>query len=199
MFIMMNKFAINNKEIPHFTFFRKELSLFKEDSVQLKVLRNNQIIELTGLTNKEGKLGFFNKRLTQEDFKRDYLKVEKMRFGSAMSTALSESYVMFIYNIKQFKLIFRPKTEAYKQIKSPIGIARILPKTWNWEFVWNFVAMFSIALAFMNLLPIPGLDGGHALFTIAEMITGKTLNEKAMEYLQTAGMVFLLSMMALVF
>lgn len=190
---------INNKAIPHFTFFRKELSNIKEDSVHLKVTRNGNIIELSGLTNKEGKLGFFNKRLTQEDFKRDYLKVEKMSFGSAMNTALSESYVMFIYNIKQFKLIFKPKTEAYKQIKSPIGIARILPKSWDWEFVWNFVAMFSIGLAFMNLLPIPGLDGGHALFTIAEMITGKTLNEKAMEYLQTAGMVFLLTMMALVF
>lgn len=191
--------TINNKAIPHFTFFRKELSNFKKDTVHLKVMRNGNIIELSGLTNKEGKLGFFNKRLTQEDFKRDYLKVNKMSFGNAMSAALSESYVMFIYNIKQFKLLLRPKTEAYKQVKSPIGIARQLPTEWNWKFVWNFIALFSVALAFMNLLPIPGLDGGHALFTIAEMITGKTLNEKAMGYVQTAGMVFLLTMMALIF
>jgi regulator of sigma E protease len=191
--------AINNKDVVHFTFFRKELALFKEDTVQLKVLRNNQIVELSGLTNNEGKLGFTPKRFTQQDFKRDYLKVDKMGFGNAITAAISESYVMFVYNIKQFKLLLRPKTEAYKQIKSPIGIARQLPTEWNWKYVWNFIAMFSIALAFMNLLPIPGLDGGHALFTIAEMITGKTLNEKTMGYVQTAGMVFLLTMMALVF
>jgi regulator of sigma E protease len=75
----------------------------------------------------------------------------------------------------------------------------MLPETWDWEFVWGFTALFSIALAFMNLLPIPGLDGGHALFTIAEMVTGKTLSEKAMGYVQTGGMIFLLSLMALTF
>jgi regulator of sigma E protease len=87
----------------------------------------------------------------------------------------------------------------YKAVKSPIGITRQLPTSWDWEYVWNFTAMFSIGLAFMNLLPIPGLDGGHALFTIAEMVTGRTLSEKAMGYVQTGGMIFLLSLMALTF
>ena len=82
---------------------------------------------------------------------------------------------------------------------SPIGITQKLPKEWNWEFIWGFTAMFSIGLAFMNLLPIPGLDGGHAIFTIAEMITGKTLSIKAAERVQTAGMIILLSLMALTF
>ena len=104
-----------------------------------------------------------------------------------------------MYNVKQFKLILKPATGAYKQVKSPIGIARQLPDSWDWEFIWNFTALFSIGLAFMNLLPIPGLDGGHALFTIVEMITGKTLNEKAAGYVQTAGMIILLTLMALTF
>ena len=74
-----------------------------------------------------------------------------------------------------------------------------MPETWDWEFVWNFTALFSIGLAFMNLLPIPGLDGGHALFTIAEMVTGKKLSDKAMGYVQTAGMIILLTLMAFTF
>ncbi|MFY7811926.1 MAG: RIP metalloprotease RseP [Flavobacterium sp.] len=191
--------AINHKAVPHFTFLRNELSKINKDSVLIKVLRNNQIVELNGITNEEGKLGFAPKGFSKEDFKKNYLKVEQMTLGKAIKAAVSESFVMFVYNIKQFKLLLRPKTEAYKQIKSPIGIARQLPNEWNWKFIWNYIAMFSIALAFMNLLPIPGLDGGHALFTIAEMITGKTLNEKTMGYVQTAGMIFLLTLMALVF
>ena len=114
-------------------------------------------------------------------------------------TTNKEAWQLLVYNVKQFKLILSPKTEAYKQVKSPVGIARILPDEWNWEFIWNFTALFSIGLAFINLLPIPGLDGGHALFTIAEMITGKTLSVKAAERVQTFGMIILLTLMALTF
>ena len=122
-----------------------------------------------------------------------------MSFGQAVPAAVKESWALLVYNVKQFKLILRPKTEAYKHVQSPIGIARRLPDTWNWEFIWNFTALFSIGLAFMNLLPISGLDGGHALFTIVEMITGKKLSDKAAGYVQTAGMIILLTLMALTF
>src|SRR5690606_28898673 len=88
---------------------------------------------------------------------------------------------------------------AYQHVKSPIGIARALPTEWNWEFFWKFTALFSIGLAFMNILPIPGLDGGHALFTIAEMVTGRKLGDKAASVVQTIGMIILLSLMALTF
>ncbi len=191
--------SINNNTIPHFSYFRKELANHKNDSISLNVLRNNIDVQLKGTVNKEGKLGFDYIKPTPEDLKRDYIDVNVMSFGNAINYAIKESYIMFVYNIKQFKLILKPKTEAYKQIKSPIGIARQLPDEWDWEYVWNFTALFSIGLAFMNLLPIPGLDGGHALFTIAEMITGKTLSVKAAEKVQTGGMIILLTLMALTF
>lgn len=120
-------------------------------------------------------------------------------FFSAIPIAIKESFTILNYNIKNLKLIIKPKTEAYKQVAGPIGIARQLPSTWDWGFFWNFTAMFSMWLAFVNLLPIPGLDGGHALFTIAEMITGRTLSTKAMGIVQTIGMIILLSLMALIF
>lgn len=180
------------------SYFDELTELLKENSgkqVSLTVLRANKEVNLNTTISKDGKIGFFP---TTKD-KNDFLITNKLSLIQAIPAAINESYTQFTYNIKQFKLILRPKTEAYKQVMSPIGITQKLPTTWDWEFIWGFTAMFSIGLAFMNLLPIPGLDGGHAIFTIAEMITGKTLSDKAAERVQTFGMIILLSLMALTF
>jgi regulator of sigma E protease len=187
--------AIDGQKIAFFDELGSKLEKNKLKTVSLTVLRNNEEIQLNAAISKDGKLGFLP--LSKDKF--DFMVSNKLTFFEAIPAAVNESYTQFVYNIKQFKLILRPKTEAYKQVKSPIGITQMLPTTWNWEFVWGFTAMFSIGLAFMNLLPIPGLDGGHALFTIAEMITGKTLSIKAAERVQTVGMIILLSLMALTF
>jgi regulator of sigma E protease len=190
--------GINGKPTPFFDVLSDELKKHKNDSISLTVLRNNANIVLKGKVDKEGILGFGYSKQAEKEYKKFEI-VNHMGFVQAFPKAVEESYTQFVYNIKQFKLLLKPKTEAYKQVKSPIGITRQLPTEWDWEFIWKFTAMFSIGLAFMNLLPIPGLDGGHALFTIAEMITGRTLSEKAMGYVQTGGMIFLLSLMALTF
>lgn len=167
-------------------------------TVRMTVDRNGKKIELNAMVNKEGKLGFAANSAELKNNK-DLQVVNKLSFFSAVPQAINESWQLIIYNVKQFKLILKPKTGAYKKVSSPVGIARMLPETWDWEYIWGFTALFSIGLAFMNCLPIPGLDGGHALFTIVEMITGKTLSEKAMGNVQTGGMIFLLSLMALTF
>ena len=96
-------------------------------------------------------------------------------------------------------LIFSPKTEAYKSVGSFIAIGSIFPTAWNWEAFWNIVALLSVMLAVINLLPIPALDGGHIVFTIYEIITGRKPSDKFMEYAQMAGMIFLLMIMFLAF
>ena len=191
-----NIVEVNNSKIVFFDELRDALARFKNDSVVLSVNRNNQILTIKALVTKEGTLGFVqNTRLLKDDYEVN----NQLSIGQAVPAAVKESWSLLVYNVKQFKLILRPKTEAYKHVQSPIGIARRLPDTWNWEFIWNFTALFSIGLAFMNLLPIPGLDGGHALFTIVEMITGKKLSDKAAGYVQTFGMIILLTLMALTF
>jgi regulator of sigma E protease len=190
-----NIIGINGTKITYFDELGAELSKHKKDTVSLKVSRNNSIVEIKTLVGEDGKLGFFQNSMNKDD----YQVINKLSIGEAMPAAVKESWQLLVYNVKQFKLILSPKTEAYKQVQSPVGIARRLPDTWNWEFIWNFTALFSIGLAFMNLLPIPGLDGGHALFTIVEMITGKTLSIKAAERVQTFGMIILLTLMALTF
>lgn len=187
--------AINTKKIELYNDFKKILENNKGKSVILEVKNGSTTKSITVPVSKEGKIGIAPKPIGVKGFE---IK-EKLTFGEAIPAGLNECWNLFTYNIKQFKLILKPKTKAYTQVKSPIGIARQLPDRWNWEFIWNFTALFSIGLAFMNLLPIPGLDGGHALFTIIEMVTGKKLSDKAAERVQTAGMVILLTLMALTF
>jgi len=167
----------------------------KDGSITMNILRDNQPMDVKVNVNDEGTMGYTQKV-------RDSIQLsttEHYGFFEAMPKAVEESYSLVVYNIKQFKLILRPSTGAYKHVKSVVGIASNLPTEWDWEFFWKFTALFSIGLAFMNILPIPGLDGGHALFTIAEMITGRRLSDKAAGVVQTVGMVILLSLMALTF
>jgi regulator of sigma E protease len=187
--------SVNGKQFSYFDVFAEDLKNLKNDSINIIVERNSKLVNVSAKVNAEGKLGFVPK--IQDKF--DFQVINKLSFGEAISAAVKESYQLLVYNVKQFKLILKPATGAYKQVKSPIGIARQLPDSWDWEFIWNFTALFSIGLAFMNLLPIPGLDGGHALFTIVEMVTGKKLSDKAAGYVQTGGMILLLSLMALTF
>ncbi|MEZ4853027.1 RIP metalloprotease RseP [Flavobacterium sp.] len=187
--------SVNGKKAVYFDELTSEMTHHKNDSIALSVYRNNQVVNVKAKVDSTGMLGF---RIPQK-IKTDFAITQKMSIGEAIPAAIKESWNLLVYNVKSFKLILRPSTGAYKQVKSPVGIARMLPDAWDWEFIWNFTAFFSIALAFMNLLPIPGLDGGHALFTIVEMITGKTLSVKAMEKVQTFGMIILLTLMVLTF
>lgn len=186
---------INGKKYSNYFEGRSIIDLSKKDSITLDILRGEEKLKITSISDSNNKIGiFFGSKDTT-----DYKITNKLSLGQAIPAAAKEAWQLLVYNVKQFKLILSPKTKAYKQVKSPVGIARILPDEWNWEFIWNFTALFSIGLAFINLLPIPGLDGGHALFTIVEMITGKTLSVKAAERVQTFGMIILLTLMALTF
>lgn len=93
---------------------------------------------------------------------------------------------------KQLKLVFQPKTEAYKSLGGPLSIGNIFPERWNWLAFWDITAMLSIILAVMNMLPIPGLDGGHVLFLLVEVMTGRKPGDKFLIYAQTVGMALLL-------
>ena len=187
--------GLNGKSFKFSDEFSSRINAIKNDSVAITLFRNNHEEILKAKTDSVGKLGFvFNSYL-----KDNFIVENKMGLFEAIPAAIKESWSLLVYNVKSFKLILRPATGAYKQVKSPVGIARQLPDEWNWEFIWNFTALFSIGLAFMNLLPIPGLDGGHALFTIVEMITGRKLSDKAAGHVQTFGMIILLTLMALTF
>ena len=186
--------AVDGKKIMYSDMVSEEAVKHKNGSITLDVLRNGNPVVIKTNSNKEGTIGIW-----QPNTAKKYVITEDYSFFGAMPKAMEESYNLIVYNVKQFKLILRPSTGAYTHVTSVVGIASKLPTTWNWEFFWQFTALFSIGLAFMNILPIPGLDGGHAIFTIAEMVTGRKLSDKAAGVVQTVGMVILLTLMALVF
>ena len=101
--------------------------------------------------------------------------------------------------LQDLKMVFTPSTGAYKSVGSFIAIGQVFPKKWDWYRFLNIVALLSIMLGVMNLIPIPGLDGGHILFTLFEMITGRKPSDKFLMVMQMIGMVLLLMLMVLAF
>lgn len=190
--------GVNNSSVENFGELKRVLDVHKGDSIVLDILRDNQKLEVPVLVSDSASLGFARKGLDQEFFQGLQVTNE---YGvlAAIPAGLSKTFTNLAYQIKQFKLLIRPKTEAYKQISGPLRLFKVFDPGWDWTRFWNFTAMFSIWLAFLNLLPIPALDGGHALFTIIEMITGRKMSEKTMEIAQITGFVILMSLMALVF
>ncbi|MBY0348655.1 MAG: RIP metalloprotease RseP [Hydrotalea flava] len=121
----------------------------------------------------------------------------KYSFLQAIPVGIEKCYSTLINYISNLKLLFTSKeVKVNDSLGSVISIGGIFPGVWDWQSFWTLTAIFSIILAFMNVLPIPALDGGHALFTLVEMITGRKPGDKFMEYAQMVGMILLLSLMA---
>ena len=191
--------GINGKPVSFFDEFGAELSKFKNQNINLTVERNNTTQELSVKVDANGKPGFSpDLNVAQAEF--DKSKVTKeYSFLAAIPRGLVRTIDVLTMQIKQFKIVFNSTTQGYKKVSGPIGIIKQMPETINWEFFWSFTAMFSVWLAFLNLIPIPGLDGGHVVFTLWEMITGKPVPQKVLENAQMIGVIFLLGLMVLIF
>ena len=97
--------------------------------------------------------------------------------------------------IKGMKKIFNPDTGAYKEVGGFGAIGGMFPDTWNWPAFWATTAFISIILAFMNILPIPALDGGHVMFLLYEMVSGRKPSDKFLEYAQMVGFFLLIGLL----
>ncbi len=115
-------------------------------------------------------------------------------FGESIEVGLNRFSSEMSSYWGQLKLIFSPSTGAYKGVGGFKAIFDIFPSTWNWEGFWKITALLSIMLGVLNLLPIPALDGGHVMFLLYEMISGRKPSDKFMEYAQTAGFFLLISL-----
>jgi regulator of sigma E protease len=179
--------------------FERVIGKHKEgDQVTLTVKRNDSLMTIQTRLIEEGKIGFFPPRSPEElDSLGIYsYTVKKYGFFAAIPAGVKRAGAELQFYIEQFKKILSPSTGAYKGVGGFKAMGSVFSgHGWDWEHFWTITAFFSIVLAFMNLLPIPALDGGHVLFTLVEMITGRKPSDKFLEYAQIVGMVILLSLM----
>lgn len=169
----------------------------KGDTVLLGIERNQQLLAIKVPVDSNGKIGL-NGFSDEAYDSLGIFKQEAKNYGflESFPAGVKKTGEQLNFYIQQFKLILNPETGAYKGLGGFKTMASIFPSTgWNWEAFWKITAFFSIILAFMNLLPIPALDGGHVVFTLVEMITGRKPSEKFLEYAQIAGMVILFALM----
>ncbi len=129
--------------------------------------------------------------------KMGYLRLEtkKYTFSESIPAGIDKGVTTLMSYVKQLKKIFNPETGAYKGVGGFAAIGSLFPDTWNWPAFWSTTALISIILAFMNILPIPALDGGHVTFLLYEMVTGRKPSDKFLEYAQMIGFFLLIALL----
>lgn len=165
------------------------LSHHKNGNVTITYLRNDEVMNASVNVDSAGKIGFFP-HITY--FPYDSLKYT---FARSVSYGTRDAFEVFYFQAISLWRIFTGDIPAKDSISSPIGITRLFAPVWDWGSFWMLTALLSMVLAFMNLLPIPALDGGHMLFILIESITRRKLSDKFMERAQIVGMVLLLGLM----
>lgn len=184
--------GLNDNSIMYFDAFKTALQEFKGQMVNVNVLRNGEPKTIAVSVPESGLLGVYPKGNLSELFE---LEEVKYGFFESFPKGIEKAGQTLVNYVKQLKLLFSPKNKGYESLGGFLTIGSIFTTTWDWHHFWNITAFLSILLAVMNILPIPALDGGHVMFLLYEMITGRQPHEKVMEVAQVVGMVLLFSLL----
>ena len=170
----------------------------KGKTISATVLRNQKEEQIQVTVNNDGMLGVNLAGLSIASMEKlGYYKVSKQEFGflESIPVGITKGKDQLVGYGKQLKMIFSPSTGAYKSVGGFKAIFDIFPNTWSWEVFWGITALLSIMLGVMNLLPIPALDGGHVMFLLYEIISGKKPSDKFLENAQMVGFVLLITLL----
>ena len=180
---------------------REIIQSYAGKDVMLEVERNGAAVFIGAKVSPEGLLGIQSMPSPQQLIKDNILKVTKVEYGffSALGHGVSITTDKIVNYWGQVKKLVNPETKAYKKVGSVITMGSLFPPVWDWLTIWQLTAFLSIMLAVINILPIPALDGGHAVFIIYEMVTRRQPSEKVLEYAQMAGFIILMLIMVLAF
>ncbi len=179
--------AVNGSPITYFDEMQTALQQVKNQSVSLVRRRGAQVDTLNVPVSADARIGIAVKPLL-EPVRREY------GFMEALSRGTSRAFGAVIVNAKALGKMFTGEVST-KNVSGPIGMAKIYGNQWDWVKFWSITGLISMILAFMNLLPIPALDGGHVVFLLYEMVSGRAPSDKFLEYAQKVGMVILLGLM----
>ena len=184
--------AVNGQPIRFYHEIKEVLAKEAGKAIRLAISRQGQSDTLSMVVSKSGQIGFIPELLIKTSH-------EDYTFAQSLSIGTGRAFSVISDNIRGFKKIATGDVSASKALSGPIGIAQMFGGVWDWTRFWMLTGLLSMALAFMNILPIPALDGGHAIFLIYEMITGNPASEKVLERAQQVGMIILLALMAYTF
>lgn len=185
--------SVNGEKVTYYSDFIEKMTAFEaNENISISVER-------------DGASRLFDVKLSDEKKAGIYPSVTDLSVTDSYSLLASipagfnRTIKVLTDQVRQFKILFNRTTEGYKKLKGPIGIVEIMSPVWDWDFFWNFLAYFSVWLAFVNLLPIPALDGGHVMFLLYEIISGRPPSDKILERGQIVGFIIVMGLMAVVF
>lgn len=187
--------ALNGQSMHYVDEYFAAIPTHPGESIELSFIRGDDQFEVMVPVSDSGQIGVFREDDPKAIFPittKTYSGFAAVGAGWNKTTSTLSSYA------RQVKLMVTPETGAHKKAGGFITILNQYPSTWDWQAFWGFTAFFSLALAFLNILPIPALDGGHAMFVIYEMIAGKPASTKVMEGAQMAGFFLLMALLLLV-
>jgi len=182
--------AINDTAVSSFGLCREILSNNSNKKIELVFARNSVQDTVTVEVDSLGRIGFVNDIPPYST--KPYTLWNSFRYG------MKEAYEILYANIKGLGKVVSGQENARESVAGPIKIATMYGSVWDWARFWSFTGLLSLILAFMNILPIPALDGGHVIFLIIESVTGRKFSDKFMEKVQLVGMILLLTLMVLV-
>ena len=184
-------FSIEGEAVPYLQDAWKVLEKHKNETVEAAISRNADTLTTTLQVDSTGRIGVY---LAAPE-----VTVKEYNIAQAIPAGFRKTFATIGEYLQDLKLVATPSTEAYKSVGSFIAIGQIFPSAWDWYSFLNIIALLSIMLGVMNLIPVPALDGGHILFTIYEMITGRKPSDKFLYAAQIIGMLLIFGLMFLAF
>ncbi len=182
--------SVDGHPTRYFDQFSNIVNANKGKDIHAMILRDEDTLAYTIPVNDKGMVGISTNSSQYFKLKeRDYTLLQAIPAGFVKTYDGIGSY------LKQLRLLFSPQVKAYESVGGFITIGNIFPSTWDWYAFWRLTAFLSIMLAILNLLPIPALDGGHVMFLVYEIVTGRKPSDKFMEYAQIAGMILLFALL----
>lgn len=185
--------SINGVPVTYYDEVDRLKKIGANDSIQFTIMRGTQVLSFADFMGPNKTIGFNPKGFNFEFATTNY------GFGESVVMGTQRAFGIVFTQLKAFKKLFSGELSFRKSMSGPIGIAQAYGGEWDWERFWRMTGLLSMVLAFMNLLPIPALDGGHVVFLSYEMISGRKPSDKFLEIAQKAGMVFLLGLMVFIF
>jgi len=183
--------SVGGKEVNYHDEVVEVVKNYEKDSLAFEVQRGSEVLSFNEHFANDSIIGY-NPQINLVTSHIDY------GFGESVSKGTTEAFSVVFTQIKAFGKMFSGELNPMKNLSGPIGIAKAYGGEWQWQRFWNLTGLLSMVLAFMNLLPIPALDGGHVMFLTYEMVSGRKPADKFLEYAQKAGMVFLLALMVFI-